>query len=52
MQQQGFKNFVFRVKQVINNRDLPDVWIVFSSEKDMDKYYSLKKLLWRVNFDP
>lgn len=49
--QQGFKNFVFELDQIIDREGDPDVWIVFKNEPDNEHYYSLSSLLWQMTFD-
>ena len=29
-----------------------DVWIVYESEKSLEKYNNLHQMLWEIEFDP
>lgn len=46
------KNLLLEVDFVINNEADEDVWIVYKSEEELDKYYSLSQLLFDIDFDP
>ena len=45
------RNLLFKVEEVINEPENLDVWVVFQTEKELEKYHSLYNLLWKVSFD-
>lgn len=49
---QGLGNYLFEVKEVIDEAENEDVWVVYHTIWDMDKFYSLQSYLWDVQFDP
>ena len=44
------KNFVFDLLTL--NETEEDVWIIFKSEEELDKYYSLSELLFDIDYNP
>lgn len=52
MRVQGMTNLVVDIDQVLDVKSDPDVWVIYNSEDDFDKYYSLHNLLFDISFDP
>ena len=46
------RNFVFEIQEVIDKQSNLDIWVVYNSDSDLDKCYSLYTLLWDIHFDP
>ena len=42
------KKQVFEIKQVIDNPTESDVWVVFATEKDIEKYHSMHSLMYNI----
>ena len=45
-------NYIIEIDEILDNVDDPDVWVIYHSEDDLDKYYSLSQLLFDIKFDP
>ena len=45
---QGMRNLIFEIDEVIDEQNDLDVWVIYNTEPGLEKYYSLKKLLWDV----
>ena len=45
-------NLIISIDEVIDDENNLDVWIIFETYKDLDKYNSLYNLLWNISFDP
>lgn len=50
--QQGMRNLVYEMKEVIDQPQSLDIWVVYCTEKELDQCYSLSSLLWDIKFDP
>lgn len=46
--QQGFKNYCFDILEILDDKMEHDVWVIYESYDDLDKFYSLSELLWQV----
>ena len=42
---------VFSIKEIIEDPELPDIWIVLKNEQDINQYHSLHSLLYNIQFD-
>ena len=49
---QGMRNLIFEIEVVIDDPTDLDVWVIYKTEPGLENYYSLKKLLWEIQFDP
>lgn len=43
---------ILDIEEIIDDENLIDTWVVYQSENNLDRYYSLKTLLWEKSFDP
>lgn len=50
IKQQGMRNLVFEVQEIIDNKDQLDVWIIYHTEKNIEHFHSLQSCLWSISF--
>ena len=48
MRIQGMKNLVFEVKEILDDPNEQDVWIVFKTEDKLDQYQTLHSCLFKI----
>ena len=48
MRIQGMKNLVFEVKEILDDPNEQDVWIVFKTEDKLDEYQTLHSCLFKI----
>lgn len=51
MRIQGMKNLVIQVKEIIDDANLQDIWVVFEGEDQMDQYQTLHSCLFKIKYD-
>ena len=49
---QGMKNLVFDVETVIDAVESQDVWVIYKTQPEIEKYFCLNELLFKLEFDP
>lgn len=45
-------NLVFEVDEILDDKANPDVWVIYQTEEELEKYWSLNQLLFDIKFDP